>query len=120
MAAAVWTFTQPTGVRGHSEGDKKVRYFDVTSDTGDYAANGFTKTAASLGFKRIAHVAVDGAATGGTDGATANPVGIRYESSNTVVRFQLYESAASGSPPAEKGAEAQVANFTFRIRVEGK
>lgn len=119
MAAAVVTFAQPTGIRGHSEGNKKIRYFDVTADTGDYAATGFTKTAASLGYKRIAFVQVGSAATSGTDGATAHVIGVKYESNNTVLRFQLYDSGAENAPVAEKGAEAYPANFTFRIRVEG-
>lgn len=119
MAAAVITFTKPTDVTGYVSGNKKVRYFDVTADTGDYAANGFTKTAASLGFKHVDYVSVGSGATQGTDGASAQLIGVRYESSGTVIRFQLYEAAASGAPPLEKTAEAYVANFTFRCRVEG-
>ena len=104
---------------GTARRNKKVRYFDVTADTGDYAATGFTKTAASLGFKRIAFCKVDGVAQQGTDGVSAVAVAVRYESSNTVLRFQLYEAAAANAPMAEKGAEAYVAGLTFRIRVEG-
>lgn len=119
MAAAVYTFTRPSDVRGYKSGNKTVRYFDWTSDTGDYAAGGVTKTAASLGFKHIDWVQVGSMATQGTDGASALGVGVTYVSSGTSVKFQLYESAGSGSPPAEKGAEAMVANFTVRLRVEG-
>lgn len=119
MAAAVYTFTQPTGVRGFSEGDRKVRYFDWTADTGDYAAGGVTKTAASLGFKLIYYVDVGSAATQGTDGASVQNVGVTYVSGGTSVKFQLYESAASGAPGLEKTAEAMVANFTVRLRIEG-
>ena len=119
MAAAVVTVGQPSGVKGHSEANKKIRYFDVTADTGDYAAGGFTKTAASLGYKHIDFVHVGSLATQDTDGASAVGVGVRYTGGSTI-RFQLYEAAASGAPFLEKGAEAYVANFTFRIRVEGR
>ena len=120
MAAAVYTFTKPTGVHGYSGAGFKVRFFDVTTDTGDHAAGGVTKTAASLGFKKINFVSVDGGvATQGTSGASAVGVGITYVSGGTSVKIQLYESAASGAPLGEKGAEAQVANLTCRLRIEG-
>jgi hypothetical protein len=119
MAAAVYSFTKPTDVRGYKEGNKNVRFFDWTSDTGDYAAGGVTKTAASLGFSHIDFVEVGSVATQGTSGASALGVGVTYVSSGTSVKFQLYESAGSGSPPVEKGNEAMVANFTVRIKVTG-
>ena len=119
MAAAVYSFTKPTDVRGYVSGNKKIRYFDWTSDTGDYAAGGVTKTAASLGFKHIDFVSVGSGATQGTDGASIQNVGVTYVSGGTSVKFQLYEAAASGAPGLEKTAEAMVANFTVRIRVEG-
>jgi hypothetical protein len=119
MAAAVYTFTKPTDVRGYVEGNKRVRFLDWTSDTGDYAAGGVTKTAQSLGFKHIDFVEVGSLATQGTSGASALGVGVTYLSSGTSVQFQLYESAASGAPGLEKGAEAMVANFTVRLKVTG-
>lgn len=119
MAAAVYTVARPTYVRGYKEANRKVRFFDWTSDTGDYAAAGVTYTAASLGFKRIDFVDFGSAATQGTAGASALVIGVRYAADGTSVTFQLYESAGSGSPPAEKGAEAMVANFTVRIKIEG-
>lgn len=119
MAAAVYSFTQPTGVRGYSIGNRKVRFFDWTSDTGDYAAGGVTKTAASLGFKRIDFVSVGSGATQGTDGASVQNVGVTYGTGGVNAKFQLYEAAASGAPGLEKTAEAMVANFTVRIKVEG-
>lgn len=120
MAAAVYTFTKPTGLVGFSQGNKKVRYFDWTSDTGDYAAGGVTKTAASLGFRVIDFVQVGSIATQGTDGASAVDVGVTYLTGGTSIKLQLYEGGGSGSPSAEKGAEAMVANFTVRLRVEGR
>lgn len=119
MAAAVYSFTKPTGVNGYSSPGGRVRYFDWTSDTGDYAAGGVTKTAASLGFKQIYMVEVGSIATQGTAGASALAVGVTYVSGGTSVKFQLYESAGSGSPPVEKGAEAMVANFTVRLKITG-
>ena len=118
MAAAVITATKPTGLIGYSDGNRKVRYFDITSDTGDYPTGGFTLTATQLGFRKILHAQPDGFATQGTAGASAVGIGITYVA--TGVNIQLYESAGSGSPPAEKGAEAMVANFIFRLRVEGR
>lgn len=119
MAAAVYSFTRPTGVRGRAEGNKRVRFFDWTSDTGDYAAGGVTKTAASLGFKQIDFVTVSGSATQGTSGASIQNVGVTYLNGGTSVQFQLYESAATGLPGVEKTAEAMVANFSVRLKVEG-
>src|SRR5688500_10263786 len=119
MAAAVVTLTRPTDVRNTTFGNKKVKFWDVTTDTGDYAANGFTKTAAQLGLKHVDLVLVGSHATQGTDGASAQGIGIRYESAGTVIRFQLYEAAASGAPMLEKTAEAHVTGNTFRIMVVG-
>ena len=122
MAAAVYSFTKPTDVRGYVDGNKKVRFFDFTSDTGDYAAGGVTKTAASLGFKHIDFVEFSGGvATQGTAGASAVGVGVTYVSSGTSIKIQLYEvdTAADGAPYQEKGAEAMAANFTIRMKVTG-
>ena len=122
MTGTVISWTRPSDVRGYVSGNKKVRYFDVTSDTGDYPTGGVTKTAAALGFKHIDFVGVQSPiATQGTDGASGVGVGIKLESSGTVVRVQLYEvdTAADGAPFQEKGAEAMVANFVVRVRVEG-
>jgi hypothetical protein len=49
MAAAVITVTKPTGVQDFVMGNKKAKFRDITADTGDYAAGGFTLTAAQLG-----------------------------------------------------------------------
>lgn len=124
MAAAVITVTQPSDVKPTIFGNKDVLWFDITADTGDYAANGFAITTKSLppngfGMRHVDFVDVGSVATTGTNGATANPIGVRYSNSGTTVRFQVYESAAAGSPPAEKGAEAYDANFTFRVMVVG-
>jgi hypothetical protein len=120
MAAAVITLTKPADVRGYTAGNKKIRYWDITADTGDYAAGGFTLTARQLGMNQhVDFVAIGSHATQGTAGASAQGIGVTYVSAGTSVKFQLYEAAASGAPMLEKTAEAYVANFTVRIRVEG-
>lgn len=121
MAAAVITRTKPSDVNNTVFGNKKVKFVDITADTGDYAAGGFTLTAAQLGVKHVDICICDGGvATQGTAGASAVGIGLTYVSSGTSVKFQLYETgASSGAPLAEKGAEAYAANFTFRVMVIG-
>lgn len=120
MAAAVITVTRPTDVRGCSIGNKKTVFRDITADTGDYAAGGFTLTAQQLGLsKHVDFCVVGSGATQGTAGASAQVIGVTYLNSGTSVRFQVYEAAASGAPLLEKTAEAYVANFTFRVQVTG-
>lgn len=118
MAAAVITVTKPSGVQDTILGNKRVKIRDITADTGDYAANGFTVTAAQLGLKHVDMVIVGSLATTGTNGATASPIGVRY--SGETVRFQLYETGTLADAPLnEKTAEAYVANFTFRVMAIG-
>lgn len=120
MAAAVITVTRPTDVRGCKMGNKTVLFRDITADTGDYAAGGFTLTAAQLGLKHVDFCMVGSIATTGTAGATASPIGVTYVSAGTSVKFQLYETGTSADTPLnQKGAEAYVANFTFRVMVVG-
>ncbi len=119
MAAAVITVARPTGVQGCVMGNKKVRFRDVTADTGDYAAGGFSITAAQLGLKSIDFVSVGSSATQGTAGATAQIIGVTYAAARTSITVQVYEAAASGAPPLEKTAEAYVANFIFRVMAVG-
>lgn len=123
MAAAVMTRTNPAETsRGlNLPGMPKVRYLDITADTGDYAAGGFTFTARQLGLATVWFCAVGSLATQATAGAEAVGVGVTYVSNGTSVKFQLYEvdTAADGAPFQEKQAEAFASNFTFRVRVEG-
>lgn len=121
MAAAVYTVAKPADrlVQNRTSDNIKVKYVQWTSDTGDYAAAGRTFTAAELGLKHITFVTADGLATQGTAGATALGVGFRYAADGTSFTAQLYESAATGLPFLEKTAEAMVANFTVRLKVEG-
>lgn len=120
MAAAVISVTRPTDVQGCVMGNKRVRFRDITADTGDYAAGGFTLTAVQLGMSQHVDICVVGSgATEGTSGANAQVIGVTYVSAGTSVKFQVYESAATGLPPLEKTAEAYPANFTFRVMVIG-
>jgi hypothetical protein len=117
MAAAVITVAKPTNVSTGTV--RRVRYRDVTADTGDYAAAGFTITAAQFGLKHIDFVVAGSLATQGTAGASALGVGITYAADGSSITVQLYEAAASGAPFLEKNAEAYVANFTVRLKAEG-
>ncbi len=119
MAAAVITVTKPTDVQDFVISNKKAKFRDITADTGDYAAGGFTLTAAQLGLKHVDMCFVGSAATTGTSGATASVIGITYVSAGTSVKFQLYESGATDAPMNQKTAEPYVANFTFRVLVIG-
>lgn len=120
MAAAVVTVAKPTGVQREVKwGNLRTKFFDITADTGDYAAGGFTVTAATFGLKAIFFCAVGSSATDGTSGATAEVVGVTYPSL-TSVKFQLYQTGTSADTPLnEKGAEAYAANFTIRVMVVG-
>jgi hypothetical protein len=120
MAAAVITVTRPSDVRGCVIGNKRMSFRDITANTGDYAAGGFTLTAAQLvsSAKHIDFVSVGSMATDGTSGATCEVVGINYLSSGTSVQFQVYQTGTSADAPMnEKGAEAYAANFTFRVMI---
>lgn len=121
MAALVTTVSKPSDVQGFALSNKKARFFDISTDTGDYSTGGFTVQASSFGLKHIDIVIVGAAgATSGTAGATLNPIGVRYGTGGTSVIFQVYEAAATGLVLLEKtNAEAQAANFTFRILVIG-
>lgn len=121
MANVVYTVAKPADrlVQNRVSDNLRIRYVTWTSDTGDYVAAGRTFTAASLGLKHITFASADGLATQGTDGASALGVGFRYAADGTSFSAQLYEAAATGLPFLEKTAEAMVANFTVRIKVEG-
>lgn len=119
MATAVITVARPTGVFGCVMGNKKVRFRDVSADTGDYVQGGFSITATQLGLKAIDFVSIGSSATEGTSGANAQIIGITYASARTSITVQVYEAAASGAPPLEKTAEAYPANFIFRCMAVG-
>jgi hypothetical protein len=120
MADAVFSTARPSGVRGFADGNKKVRYLDLTSDTGNYRSGGTTVTAAAFGLRHIDFVTVSGSATSGTAGATSLGVGIRYASDGTSVTVQLYEGGGAGVIGSEKtDNEAMPSNFTVRLRAEG-
>lgn len=120
--AVTSTLTKPTGVSGFADGNKKVRYFDLTTDTGTYLTGGNTYTAAQFGMKIVNFVSLSGGvATSGTAGATGLPLGVRYASDNTSFIIQYYEGSAAGTILAEKtNAEAMPGTHAIRVRVEGQ
>lgn len=121
MAALTQTVARPASpVRGRAEGNVRVRYFNVTFDTGDYAQAGQSFTAASLGFKVIYFVSISGGVIQATSPyATAAAHAITYASDNTSFNLFLYESAGDGDGFDNKPAEANTYVGTFRIKVEG-
>lgn len=120
MADAVFSTARPTGVRGFAEANKRVRYLDLTSDTGNYRTGGTTILATTFGLKRIDFVEASGNPTSGTAGATSLGIGFRYGTNGASVTVQLYEGGGSGVIGAEKtDNEAMPANFAVRLRAEG-
>jgi hypothetical protein len=119
MAAAVITVSIPSGFPPYViDGARKRAVRDITADTGDYAADGFTLLASQFGLKAFETFQVGSAATTGTDGATASVLGVEFLSP-TQVRVHSYESGAQNAPLAEKTAEAYAANFTVRVTATG-
>jgi hypothetical protein len=120
MAAAVVTVSKVTGVHDFKVNNKSWKIRDISINTGDYAAGGFTVTSRSVDLRRIDYVGIGTQVmTGGTSGATGNPIGVTY-TSPTSVTFQEYESANTGTPLLEKDAEATVASATFRVLIVGQ
>lgn len=121
MADAVFSTSRPSDVRGYASGNKKVRYLDLTSDTGNYRTGGTSVTAAMFGLKHLDFVTPSGSATSGTAGATSLGVGFRYASNGTSVTVQCYEGGGSGAIGTEKtDNEAMPSNFSVRLRAEGQ
>lgn len=122
MTAAVITVTKPSDVKGQwVVGNRKFEVRDITADTGTYSTGGFSLTAAQFGLKKFDFVLAGSAATNGTAGATANPVGITYATGGTSITVQVYESGASGAAAGEKtDAEAYAANWTIRLLAAGR
>jgi hypothetical protein len=124
MAALVGVPAQPDAgtvsrLRGYTSGNVKVRYFDVTLDTGDYAQTGLAITAASLGFDRVYFVTISGGLIMSTNKLVGNVNAVSYAAGGASFNIFLYESAADGDALDNKPAEANTAVFPFRIRVEG-
>jgi hypothetical protein len=126
MAALAITVTKPTGTQDTKIGNKRCLIRDITIDTGTYTTGGTLITAAEISaggqpLKRIDFISFGtNGMTGGTDGATANPIGVRYTAGGRTATLQTYEAAATGLPLLEKtSAEATVANATYRVMVLG-
>lgn len=116
MASAVLTITKPSDVQNFVLGNKKAKFWDITTDTGNYATGGFTITASQLSLKHIDAVIVCSTSTSGTSGATALPVGVIYGSGGTSITLQVYEGSAAGTILGEKtNAEAMPSNQTVRV-----
>jgi hypothetical protein len=116
--AVTYTLTQVG--KTNVVGNRKQKVYDLTSNTGTYVTGGNAFTASLFGLKKFDFVAAGSVATTGTAGATANPLGITYNSANTSFTLQPYEAAATGTPDLEKSsAEAMDANFTVRLFVQG-
>src|SRR3954452_7102659 len=96
MPAAVISITKRGEEAGIPLGNKRIRFFDITADTGTYTTGGFSLTAAQLGLASIDFADAGSVATTGTAGAPANPVGIRYSADGTTLTVQPYEAAATG------------------------
>lgn len=108
------TVTRPTSVNGSlfSIGNKRISVRDVAF-TGSYAAGGESITPSSVGLHTI--LQVHGVVTEGAAATAALP--IRWDS--VAGKLQMYESAASGSPGGEKGAEAYAASTSGRLTFFG-
>jgi hypothetical protein len=126
MAALAITVSKPTGTQDTKIGNKRCLIRDITIDTGTYATGGNTLTAAQISaggqpLKRIDFISFGtNVMTGGTSGATGNPIGVIYASGGASVTIQQYEAAATGLPLLEKtNAEATVASATYRVMVLG-
>jgi hypothetical protein len=118
MAVAVYTLAQVG--KTNIIGNRKQKFFTLTSDTGTYTTAGQAFTAAQFGLKKINKVSSD-VVTGGTSGATINWLGWTYNSERTSVTMQVYECAATGLPGLEKTSdEANVANFSTTLEVVGQ
>lgn len=121
MPAAVISIAPRGEASGIPLANKRIRFFDITADTGTYTTGGFSLTAAQLGLSGIDFASAGSVATTGTAGATANPVGIRYAADGSSITVTPYEAAATGLATLEKSsAEAYEANFTFRLMVIGQ
>lgn len=121
MTAAAYTLTPVKG--GYSEGNKRIRYFDLTADTGTFTqATGIPLTAVQLGMARaVSFITVcGGGATTGTAKATFSPIGATFNTAGTTVTLWLYEGSTAGTALGLKtDTEAIEANFTVRLKVEG-
>lgn len=121
MTAAAITITKRGEQSGLTLGNKRIRFFDISADTGTYTTGGFALTAVQLGLTAVDFAAINSVATSGTAGATANPVGLTYAADGTSINVQVYEAAATGLALLEKTSdEAYPASFTLRLMVIGQ
>jgi hypothetical protein len=99
-------------------GNKRVKVRTLTF-SGNYATNGETVTAASLGLKRIEQVYFGGVAAASTP-TTAVQMGAVIASDGTSVAIRSYEAAASAAAFLEKdNSEAYITGQTVRATFVG-
>lgn len=93
-------------------GNKRIAVRDCAF-SGSYATGGEAIAPKDVGLRSI--IAVLGVVTEGAGGTAALPQ--RWDATNS--KLQVYESAAAGSAPAEKGAEAYAASTAGRLTFLG-
>ena len=99
-------------ITGYTNGNKKVRVYDVTV-SGTYTTGGDALTPAALGFRKVEEFKVH---NGATDGTVQYPVDYVYSSN----KVKLFESGgAAGTAAAEKGSAESLTGVTFRVTVSG-
>lgn len=95
-------------------GDKTVKFFDLVF-SGNYATGGEALTAATLGFKSVDFVTVDGGSP-----ATALTTATVQKYNYATEKMLTYEAAASAAPFIEKdNAEAYITGQFCRVMVVG-
>lgn len=107
-----YTVSIPSGCKAIKQGNRRVTYCDVTF-TGSYAAGGEALTPGDFALKSILYVM--GVVT---DGTVATGMSVTFN--RATGKLAMFESAASGSPGLEKGAEAYAATTVGRLELIGQ
>jgi hypothetical protein len=114
MATAVLTFAADDNHGRVREGRQFVVRGKLSSDNGDYAANGLAVTASTFGLSRLDSLELHGLASDG-DSATLFE-GAHYDDVNGMV--QLATSAADGDPFDESNTSA-LSGYYIRCTARG-
>jgi hypothetical protein len=114
MATAVLTFAADDNHGRVREGRQIVVRGKLSSDNGDYAANGLAVTASTFGLSRLDSVELYGLASDG-DSATLFE-GAHYDDVNKMI--QLTTSAADGDPFDESNTTA-LSGYYIRCSARG-
>ena len=116
MATAILTFTADPAPHGRVRRGRQIETSGVlTSDNGDYAADGLAVNAATFGLGRLDSLDVHGMAS---DGATSALLfeGVFYD--RTAGTIQLATSAGDGDP-LDEGNTATLSGYTIRVTARG-